>query len=171
MIEENQIKKQKKNNFKVALGTITILGGIGLATYGIKEYKENNEFTRIVTEDGNYELDGVISYDKLKKYSVVEIETIIGENKICIAKGEKYFRENVAYYDYKDIYSGEKIGINTSVVEDDTVISATNINDFLIAYDMIKAKYSSDDIEYLLNRIKEDYQNNKILKLLKTKDE
>ena len=86
---------------------------------------------------------------------------------------------------YYDIYSDELIGIDlstvgeitdissvdTPIVEKDTVISSTNISEFLIAYDMIKGKYSSDDIDYLLNRIKDDYQNNENLKLVKTKSE
>ena len=43
MLDEKQMKTEKRNKkIKMALGTITIIGGIGLAAYGLKEYKENN---------------------------------------------------------------------------------------------------------------------------------
>ena len=162
-----EIKNKKK--IKTTIGTIVIIAGIGFSAYSInKNYKENN-FIRIVSEDGNYELDGFISYDKLKKYSVVEIETITGERRMYIAKRCKAYRYHKEMNNYYDIYSDELIGIDTSIVESDTVISSTNVSDFLIAYDMIKAKYSSDDIEYLLNRIKDDYKNSENLKLVKKK--
>ena len=190
MTEEIKNKNNNKKKIKTTLGTIVIIAGIGFTAYSInKNYKENN-FTRIVSEDGNYELDGFINYDGLNKYSVVEIETITGENKIYIAKENCDFsKTNVNYKmvqsSYYDIYSDELIGIDlstvgeitdissvdTPIVEKDTVISSTNISEFLIAYDMIKGKYSSDDIDYLLNRIKDDYQNNENLKLVKTKSE
>ena len=163
MTEENQKNKKRKNKLKVALGTITIIGGVGLFTYCMKEYKENNKFTRIVNEEGGYELDGTISFDNLRQYYVIEFKTITGEKKTYIANSKGRV-DNPAYY---DIYSG----IWLRKDDDNNLISSTNIREFLIAYDMIKEKYSEDDIEYLLNRIKNDYQNNDKLKLIKTKSE
>lgn len=171
MTEEIKNKKNNKKKIKTTIGTIAIIAGIGFSAYSInKNYKENN-FTRIVSEDGNYELDGFISYDELKKYSVIEIETITGERKMYIAKRRKAYRYHKEMNNYYDIYSNELIGIDTSIVENDTVKSTIGICNFLIAYDMIKGKYSEDDIEYLLNRIKDDYYNNENLKLVKTKSE
>lgn len=163
MTEENQIKKQKKNNFKVALGTITIIGGLGLGFYGLINEGKSNNFTRIVNEEGNYDLDGAINYYNLNTYQVIEFKTITGETKKYIADAKGRVNELIYY----DIYSGTQL----IAQDDNNLISSTNIREFLIAYDMIKAKYSKDDIDYLLNRIKDDYQNNKNLKLVKTKSE
>ena len=167
MKEEKQPKKKKaklKKSVKIALGTITVIGGVSLFAYGNKLYKENNSFKRVVNDEGNYDLTGYITYENLKEYSVVEIVTALDERRIYIAKGSKQNKNNKSSYNYKDIYSDIVIGIDSSMLIDDTVISVSDINDFLIAYDVIKGKYSSDDIEYLLNKIKEDYENYQYLK-------
>lgn len=152
--KQNKPKVRFKKSVKVAFGVITIFIGIG----AIKEYKKNNEFIRVINEEGNYELDGFINYDNLKEYSVVQIVTSFGEKRLYIAKGEKYQEKRIEHHRYKDIYSNEIIGIDTSLFINDTVTSVSNINDFLIAYDMIKGKYSEEDIDYLLDKIEEDYE-------------
>lgn len=171
-MSENKLQfKPKKRKFKTVLGTITILGGIALGSYYINKDITDNNFTRIVNEDGEYELEGFISYDNLTNCKVIEIKTIINETKMYIASNEIWLKKipnNIKYY---DIYSGKLIGIDSEDSSKNTVISSNDIEDFLIAYDMIKDRYYKEDIDYLINRIKDDYQNSQSLKLLKTKDE
>lgn len=160
MTNKKQRKRRRlKKSVRVALGVgiVTIVAGIGTFK-GCKEYKRNNEFVRIINEDGNYELDGFIIYDNLKEYSVVETINEIGEREIYIAKGRKYYQKRILHCSYKDIYSNKIIGVDTNLLVNDTVVSTKKIDDYLIAYDMIKEKYSSYDIELLLDKIEEDYE-------------
>lgn len=160
MTNKKQRKRRRlKKSVRVALGVgiVTIFAGIGTFK-GCKEYKRNNEFVRIINEDGNYELDGFMIYDNLKQYSVVETINEIGEREIYIAKGRKYYKKRILHCSYKDIYSNKIIGVDSNLLINDTVVSSRNIKDFLVGYDMIKGKYSGDDIEILLDKIEEDYE-------------
>ena len=145
-----------KNEIKTKLGRIIIIGGLGLGLYSLIKYENQNNFTRIVTEDGNYELNGFISYDYLKFYYVIEFKSTNDEVKTYIASYDGKPGNRIYY----DIYSGKKL-----IKEyDKNLISSTNLEKLLISYDMIKEKYFSDDIEYLLNRYKEELINNEIKK-------
>lgn len=166
------MKNENKTKNKLGAGVTAVISAgvfaiiIGGTSHVVNIRKENN-FTRVVSENGDYELEGFISYDNLVEHDVIEIETITGEKKLYIAKVNRIVNLFEECYEYFDIYSDKIIGIDTSVIEKDTVISAVDIKGFLVAYDMIKEKYSEDDIDYLLNRVKDDYQNNKVLKLNK----
>lgn len=155
--EKNDKTSIYKIAFPVAAFAITFVS-IGTFSF-VRDKSVSNNFTRIVTEDGNYDLEGFINYDELVKYKLIEIGTITDENKLYVA-------EQIPFsYEYKDIYTGKVVGSYHHESDNNNIISATDIDEFLIMYDMIKEKYSSDDINYLLNRIKEDYKNNKTLKL------
>lgn len=153
---ERKVKKEKSkiNYINVGCGVIGLVLITALVGINYKVTKENN-FTRIVNENGDYELEGYISYDNLKEYDVVEMETITGDTKVFIGKLK------TSVYGYKDIISDEII------YDYDNIISVTNIDSFLFAYDMMKGKYSEDDILELLDRIKDDYKNNENSKLVK----
>jgi len=153
-LEKEKSKKQKR---KKEIRRAIIGLSLGLVIGGSIRYKieKENNFTRIVNENGDYELEGFISYDELAKYNVVEMETITGDTKVFIGKVRNSFY-------YKDIISDEMIYISS-----EKLISIIGIEDFLFAYDMIKGKYSEDDILELLDRIKDDYKNNENLKLVK----
>ena len=76
---EKNTKKEKSKINRIRIESCLI--GLTLVT-GVVGYEvtKDNDFTRIVNENGDYELEGFISYDELKKYNVVEMETITGEN-------------------------------------------------------------------------------------------
>lgn len=164
--EDNKKKKIKRKKLVRTTIGLLALGAIGTGIYyGNKITRENN-FKRITTEAGEYDLENFISYDNLKDYSVVEVETIIGENKLFIAKATDYDfyggdNKNIArccdIFTYKNIIEGEYTKI----------VNIQPIEDYLVAYNSIKAKYSKEDIETLLENIKEDYQFTKEKTLVK----
>lgn len=143
---EKNTKKEKSKINRIRIESCLI--GLTLVT-GVVGYQvtKDNNFTRIVNENGDYELEGFISYDELKKYNVVEIETITGETKMFIGKNVLF-----DYYEIKEIFSNKTVRGN--------VISKISVEPFLVAYDMIKGKYSEDDILELVDKIKDDYENN-----------
>lgn len=151
--EKKGLGECKKIIIKSVVGLLT-LGAIGTGIYyGNKITRENN-FKRITTEAGEYDLENFISYDNLKDYSLVEVETIIGENKLFIATATDSGYNDRDIIHCCDIFTGKNIieGQYTRVV------NLHSIEDYLVAYDLIKAKYSKEDIETLLENIKEDYQ-------------
>jgi len=125
-------------------------------------YKQNH-FTRVVNESGEYDLENYISYDNLSDYNVVEIETITGENRLFIAGTYAPINQASNIRSCTDIFTGKNIieGDNTKI------INVQQIEDYLVAYDMIKAEYSKEDIETLLEKINEDYQSIKERTLVK----
>lgn len=151
-LDYKENKREKKSLKKKIIGTaigVIVLGTVSTCAYCV--IRENN-FKRVVNEEGDYNLENFISYDNLKDYNLVEIGTIIGENKLFIVN--KY---------YNDIFTGKEItsGQYTRVVNEQL------IEDYLIAYDLIKAKYSKEDIETLLEKINEDYECTKDKTLVK----
>ena len=170
-MEENEKKSIKKGLTSVVIGVVVFGAAVTGACYSVKLNKENN-FKRITTESGEYDLDNSISYDNLKKYSVVKVQTIIGENKLFIAELKDQTKVSGSVNEFanvgdvthcNDIMTGENLieGYYTKIVD------YQPIGDYLVAYDMIKAKYSKEDIETLLENIKEDYQKVKEKTLVK----
>lgn len=160
--EDNKKKKiARKKLVRTTIGLLA-LGAVGTGIYySVKLNKENN-FKRVTAESGEYDLEGAISYDNLKKYSVIEVETIIGENKLFIVKNTLAKIGDMPYT-ATDLFTGKDIleGNYTSVVAE------YPIEDYLAAYDLIKDKYSKEDIEELLEKIKMDYESVKEKTLVK----
>lgn len=151
MDEENNKRTNNVKKIMIGVGFFAVIG----LSINYKIEKDNN-FTRIVNENGDYELEGYISYDELNKYKVIEVETITGDVRIYIAK------VGMPGWEYNEIITGKEININSNVL-----LSNQDIDNFLLSYDMVKGKYSEDDILELLDKIKYDYKNNENLKLVK----
>lgn len=146
---------------KLILGGV-IVGVVGTTGYHLNKKEDENNFKRVVVEDGSYDLENSISYDNLKEYSLCEIKTVTDEDKLYIAKtGRGTHGVGGAYIYAKDIFTGKDIleGENTTLVDSSPII------DYLVAYDMIKAKYSESDIQNLLEMIKDDcvFESDKVL--------
>lgn len=148
------VLKRKLKEFIV--GSI-IVGVIGTTGYHLIKKQEENNFKRVVADDGSYDLENFISYDNLSKYSLCEIKTVTDEDKLFICE---IYRGNYFVHAY-DVFSNRNIleGENTEL------ISSCPIIDYLVAYDMIKAKYSESDIQGLLENINNDYvfESDKVL--------
>lgn len=140
--------KSKKYIARAVIGCI-VVGGIAVGSSKYKIYKDNN-FKRVVTEEGEYDLENFISYDNLISYELVEVKTITGDNKLFIAKEDSFKLVGT----YNDIFSGKVIAEDNADTE---IVNVGQISDYLIAYDMIKARYFKEDIETLLDKIEEDY--------------
>lgn len=140
----------KENLVRLIIGVI-VFGTVSTSVYyAVKLNKENN-FKRVTTESGEYDLENSISYDILKTYSVVEVESIIGENKLFIAKTQS---------GYDGIHGATDLFTDKDILEGTytSVINSQPIEDYFVAYDMIQAKYFEEDVESLLKNIQEDYE-------------
>lgn len=173
IMEEQTTNKRnfKKNLVRTTIGLVT-LGVIGTGIYYSNKITRESNFKRITTETGEYDLENFISYDNLKDYSLVEVKTITKENKLFIAElkeankisGNVYELTNIDSITHcNDIFTGKNI------IEGDytKIVNLQSIEDYLVAYDLIKAKYSKEDIETLLEKIKEDYEFTKEKTLVK----
>lgn len=148
-------------NKKIMAG---MLGGIILATpltltaCGPYEYVTDTDDSVKLNSDITY------SYNVVRELQVVNIKTKINED-VYFVYNKSVFKDFDEYCDVftgKIIFQYEKDCIKTEGVD---VLSCEGIDQYLISYNMLKESYSVEDLEYLLEKIKQDiyYDNNKEL--------
>ena len=153
---ENKIKNEKKNkNSKEFIETIALASVLATSVscaYGAltalvyDSYKLN--FTYSKNENGEYVAIGTINYKELSKCYFVQIKndtTNTDEFYVCKKENSKYINilNNKNVFEFKN-NSNRKI-INENLVDD-----------YLYGYDEVKSKYTSGDIENLIEKIKYD---------------
>ena len=106
------------------------------------------------------------SYDYVSTLKVVEIETL-NSKSIWLTSNNNYGYKK----DYFDSFSGQQI---FSTEEDSVVTSGVklireeNFNEYLITYNRVQKSYSKDELEEIVNQIKQDvYSNEKDKELVK----
>lgn len=157
-------KTGKIKNLKIAsacCGTILLIGIGGFTLY--KE-DQSHEFKYIITEDGSIEREGTISYEDIcKNWYLIEKKLINGKAKLFIVD-----KNMLSPYGH-DVKTGKTVANSLISIDgayrDSTILNVQELDGYLIAYDMIKGKYDSEDIDTLLSLIEADYeyQNNKEL--------
>ena len=117
-----------------------------------------NDFSYSNNADGEIVVEGSIDYELLKNYKLIEVKLLNGEHKLFIAS------KNVGryYIDYFDVCSSKKIYSTTTIKNEKEssveLVKEYDLIAYLLTYDEIKASYTIDDIERILNKINEDYQ-------------
>lgn len=137
-----------------------LLGGVILTTP--ITFSSCSSFSYKTEEDGNVHLDSdkTFDYDNVKELEIVVLE-VHGQESIYL--GEAPFYNLI----YSDVFTGKTIyddqgDKKTSGVK---LISNETIERYLISYNMLKDRYSKEDLELLFKKIKNDYykENNKEL--------
>lgn len=154
---EKEQNKKIKHTKMICATAVTGLA-ISLAATGYFHLNENTKFTYVSDEDNNFKAEGKVKYSKVKDWCLVEKELINGEHKLFICDGNY----GIFNQSYKDIFNYSTICegyVKTSgKLADDTLIKKKKIEDYLLAYDMVKAYYTIDDMDKLLDMIEEDYE-------------
>ena len=137
-----------------------MLGGIMLATpltltaCGPYEYVTDTDDSVKLNSDITY------SYNVVRELQVVNIKTKINED-VYFVYNKSVFKDFDEYCDVftgKIIFQYEKDCIKTEGVD---VLSCEGIDQYLISYNMLKEEYSVDDLERLLEKIKNDVYSDK----------
>lgn len=133
------------------LKTKKILCGLGLATGLMLTGCEDN-FNYTENENGEIVAEGNISYSILSKCDLVEIRKLDNTNDIYICSCSNYIYytniENNKYFICK----------NNDLNEQLEFVRSTSMIDYLITYDEVKESYSVEDIDRILEKIKNDYE-------------
>ena len=152
---ENSGKKKIKR--AITTGAIITLAATGLTL--------NHKYNPPIQYEINEETDendivGDITFNKLSQYKVITVLDLNGEYKYFIGK-YNVFTENIT-----DLLTGQKYDISSYPDVDRENITAVNfekeedIDSYLITLDMVKARYSNEDLEELYNNIVA-YKNSK----------
>lgn len=143
------------------LGTVLLIGIGGFTLY--KE-DQSHEFKYVITEDGSIEREDTVSYEDIcKNWYLIEKKLINGKAKLFIVD-----KNMLSSYGH-DVKTGKTVANSLISIDgayrDSTILNVQELDGYLIAYDMIKGKYDSEDIDTLLSLIEADYeyQNNKEL--------
>ena len=118
-----------------------------------------SNFSYSVNSEDEFVAEGIIDYNLLKNYKLIELKLLNGENKLYIAgKREVYAKSGLVSIDYTDIFTG-KVIYDTAGAEERLELKAEyNLEDYLITYDEMKNSYSIEDVERIYNKILEDYE-------------
>lgn len=151
-------------NLKVkgaCFGAILLIGAGGFALY--KE-NESHEFKYVTAEDGTIERKGTISYEDIcENWRLVEKKLVTGKSKLFIVDA------NLITSGAHDVKTGKSVVTSLAKIggsyNDTTILNVQELDEYLLAYDMVKGSYDSKDIDTLLSLIEADYeyQNNKEL--------
>lgn len=116
--------------------------------------------------------DDTISYDSLTGcYKIVELD-VMGETKIYLARESINIpvrTYNPVFTYYYDAFSNtllysEKNGVATTNDSNVILVSKNNVKDYLLHYDMLQESYTSEELEELLDKIKEDRKEKVLVK-------
>lgn len=142
---------------------------LSLVGCGEPKYKE------ITT--GIYEMDGSVSLNDLKKYLLLELK-INDKTDLYLAYTERINGDGAknpgllnfgTYYKYINVFDNTALYTEyidspkkESVQNENTLINTyENIEDYLVQFNEIKSSYTKEDLERILNRIKQNWQYNK----------
>ena len=125
------------------------------------------QFTYGTSSTGEVEVSGYIDYDLLKQYEVVEL-TIYDKTEVYIAEKIRLTNRFAGFSEYYvNILNGHRIFDKEDNNENKSIKSLGGIEDCLLYYNMIKQSYTKEDVEELLSKIKEDYNNHHSKTLVK----
>lgn len=157
----------KNINKKLVSGLLVLT----LTTTGLAGCVQYNNFDYSVTEQGEYQVSGVIDYELFKNYRFIVIENKennTNEFYICKAKHiiPTYTRH---YYVYFNVFNNEKVFDENKADGTRNLICFATLENYLYATNNIKKYYTIDDIEQIFNEMKENYLNENNKQLVKEK--
>ena len=146
----------KNINKKIMAG---VLGGIILTTS--LTLSACDSYPYVTEDDGSVKLnpDKMYSYNIVKNLKVISVKTKVSHVYLVNSFSREYYD-----YGFDDVFTGKTIW--SSYSNDVELVSAENVEQYLIGYNLLKDKYSVEDLEGLLEKIKSDIygdRNNKAL--------
>ena len=146
----------KNINKKIMAG---VLGGI-ILTIPLT-LSACDSYPYVTEDDGSVKLnpDKMYSYNIVKNLKVISVKTKVSHVYLVNSFSRKYYD-----YGFDDVFTGKTIW--SSYSNDVELVSAENVEQYLIGYNLLKDKYSVEDLEGLLEKIKSDIygdRNNKAL--------
>ncbi len=149
-----ETEKKRKNNKmkKIVIRGGAILLGSAIVVGGLNKYElsRKNNFERVVQADGSIDLENTGNYLIVRDYEIVEIETVYGSHEVYMAEKNDFSLTN----EYRDIFTGKRICSNQI---DTKFVKSTLLEDYLIAFGMLKEDYSKKDLEEVYQKIIENY--------------
>ena len=124
-------------------------------------------FSYGTSSTGEVVVSGYIAHELLKTYEVVEL-TIYDKTEVYIAGkpiGDSRVGNDKEYY--VNVLNDYKIFDKNDKNENKTIKSLGVVEDCLLYYNMIKNSYTKEDVEELLSKIKDDYNNHHSKALVK----
>jgi len=121
---------------------------LGIYTFGFKDRNQDapkDSFTYITNEDESIQAQGSVSYNEIfNHWYLVEKELTNGTTELFVLKWD-------FWGNYYDVENGKQM--------DDTFLSREKFANYLVTYGMVKDYYDIDDINFVLEKIKEDHQS------------
>lgn len=155
------MKDFNKKTIETIVG-IVVLGIVGTTFMNTYKLNKNNKFKNVVVNETNEDDKGTISFNDLTAYHIVELNNN-DKHELYIARPNNF--NSIDYKIYYNIFDGEDIvGDN-----EEKVIETTPIEYYLYELKLVKENYSKEDLEKILNRIKENYDYTETKTLTKEK--
>ena len=130
-------------------------------------------FDYSVNEQGVYEVSGIIDYELLKDYYFLVIENSnYNATEFYICERVTYYRNNRPVgYNYKDVFNNKSVFANENkdVEHVREIVFSDSVENYLYATKNIKANYTKEDVEKILEGMKESYLNQNNKQLVKEK--
>ena len=137
-----------------------MLGGVMLTTPLTFTACSSSPYEYVTDTDGSVKLnsDKKYSHNDVKDLRIINVKTKINEN-IYLVYVDSYFFTGIPM-GYYDVFTGRAIihnNLNGDVTTEGVeLLSAESVEQYLISYDMLKENYSVEDLEFLLEKIKQD---------------
>lgn len=151
---------QNKNKF-VKLGAGLTAIALSLTLTSGCDYKKKDKFYFHPNIQGELVLDknSYISINYINEYYVIELyNKVLDRTTIYIAHRYKYKNGDSKY---TNIFTNNKIAYENNMNDYYNFINVTPLEEYLIEYNLIKDKYSYQDMKNLLEVIKKNYIYNK----------
>ena len=168
-------------NKKTLLSLKAILLGTSILLTGCSNKNKNTGLYYIKSDEGNIEIDGRITYEKMKDYKFITLynyDTEETENYIVAKKIDN--RSEESEYKYYDVLTGKVIFKEPTeeIIEPtEEIMEVSNIykvyevsmDYYLTKEDLIRKSYSQANVKTIIENLKNDYQELNSGKTLKLK--
>ena len=156
----------KNINKKLLTGTLILTLVTTPLTGCSSSTMDCNRFEYSVNEQGEYDVSGTVDYEVLKEYYFLVVENSsynTTEFYICY-KDFHHRKYQQSYNTYYNIFNNQEI-FDESLEDNRTILFSGKLEDYLFAYNKIKANYKKEDVEQILEEMKKNYlkENNKQL--------
>ena len=156
MSKEIKLNINEEFGVKKRLIVYTGMAAVAIAGLAMVSYVDDKtgQFSNYaITDDGNIDFKGNLSYEKLISRKLIKVIGFDNEEQIYIVKKEWFRNRNNGNdeYLYTDILTNKAV-INTKT----TTLKYEelgNISDYLVSMDMLKDKYNKDDINKLIEYV------------------
>ena len=122
---------------------------------------DNNDNLYTISSEGEISFSGTLSYDKFKKYKLIELKLMNNQNELFIVSETLLYAMRhgaVIGVEYTNVFTNKRVYINDNGVESLPLVNEFGLEDYLITYDEVKDFYTLEDIERIYNKILEDYE-------------